>query len=47
MVLVTAISIVTGPNKLTVLLEYIVLFNLNRHGNIKEIQYGTKILHVI
>ena len=35
MVLVTAISILIGPNTLTVLLEYINLFNLNHNGNYK------------
>ena len=34
MLLVTAISILTEPNTLTVLLEYI---NLNHNGNIKQI----------
>ena len=32
--LVTAISILTGPNTLTVLLECINLFNLNQNSNI-------------
>ena len=31
MLLVTAISILTGPNTLTVLLEYMNLFNLNHN----------------
>ena len=34
MLLVTAINILTGPNMLTVLLEYINLFNLNHNGKI-------------
>ena len=37
MLLVTAISILTGPNTLTDLLEYINLFNLNHNGNVKQI----------
>ena len=37
MLLVTVISILTRPNALTILLEYINLFNLNRSGNIKKI----------
>ena len=36
MLIVTAISILTIPNTLTVLLEYISLFNLNHNGNIKK-----------
>ena len=38
MLLVTAINILTGPNMLTVLLEYINLFNFNHNGNIKQIR---------
>ena len=37
MLLVTTTIILTGPNKLTVLLEYINLFNLNHNGNLKQI----------
>ena len=38
MLLVTAINILTEPNTLTVLLDYINLFNLNHNGkaNIRE-----------
>ena len=32
MLLVTVVSILTGPNTLTVLLEYTNLFNLNHNG---------------
>ena len=35
LLLVTAISILTEPNTLTVLLEYIKHFDLNHNGNIK------------
>ena len=37
MLLVTAISILKGPNTLTVQLEYINLFNLNHIGHLKQI----------
>ena len=37
MLLVTVVSIVTGPNMFTVLLEYINVFNLNHNGNIKQV----------
>ena len=36
MLLVTAISVLTKPNMLTVLLEYTNHFNLNYNGNITK-----------
>ena len=37
MLLVTVRSILTGPNKLTVLLQYINAFQPNCNGNVKQI----------
>ena len=47
MLLITAINILTGPNTLTVLLEYITSFNLTHNGNIYKANTREEMLHTL